>query len=103
MSAGAHVLVASTDFVLRFFTGDGEYSAETIASAHVDGKECPPFVQQQCEKFNIGRWDEDGRGGLLWSWTNKFETTIHAINSCVIKLSKLTKASNVSSTPTFTL
>ena len=45
----------------------------------------------------MGAWEEttgDG-GGVEWRWENAYGTTIHAINSCALKLSKLTSATKV--------
>ena len=49
------------------------------------------FLLKQCETFHLGVW-EVSDGGLEWKWHNKYPTTIHSINSCVLSLSKLTKA-----------
>ena len=66
--------------VLRFFSGDA-------------------FLQDQCVKYKLGVWEADEDG--LWqnfSWKlapTKYATTIHAINSCIVKLSALTVAETV--------
>ena len=40
----------------------------------------------------LGRWEQRPDGTLTWYWANKFETTLHSINSAVLKMSKLTVA-----------
>lgn len=34
-------------------------------------------------------------GQTAWVWLNRYTTTVHAINSCVLKASKLTRACTV--------
>jgi hypothetical protein len=70
--------------VLRFFTGETKYKS---------GAELP-FLQTRCEELGLGSW-KDADGLQTWSWANKYTTTLHAINSCVLKLTKLTKAQPV--------
>ena len=66
--------------MLRFFSGN-------------------PFLQSQCVKYKLGEFVPAADGGpAVFKWSlapTKYATTIHAINSCVIKLSKLTKATSV--------
>ena len=60
--------------VLRFFSGNA-------------------FLQKQCVYYKLGEV-KDGK----FEWTlapTKYATTIHAINSAIIKLSQLTKAATV--------
>ena len=45
--------------------------------------------------LSLGKWAEGEDGSVRWKWANKYATTIHAINSCVLKLSKLTIACKV--------
>eukprot|EP00325_Prymnesiales_sp_UTEX-LB-985_P002783 CAMPEP_0174705770 /NCGR_PEP_ID=MMETSP1094-20130205/8869_1 /TAXON_ID=156173 /ORGANISM="Chrysochromulina brevifilum, Strain UTEX LB 985" /LENGTH=1050 /DNA_ID=CAMNT_0015903971 /DNA_START=465 /DNA_END=3614 /DNA_ORIENTATION=+ len=68
---------------LRFFSGLTHYaSADEI-----------PFLQKKCESLYLGTWQPVNEStAVQWSWSNKYTTTIHAINSCVLKLSKLTRA-----------
>ena len=88
------------NLVLRFFTGKPKYTAEELEGKGKDGlpfkgKDGLPFLLKQCETFHIGKWVADGCGSLEWQWTNKYPTTIHAINSCILTLSKLSKAGHV--------
>ena len=71
--------------VLRFFSGKSRYTVE----------EKIPVLQQRCEDIHLGQWIPIDDGVRMWVWWNKYATTIHAINSCVLKLSKLTKAVEV--------
>lgn len=52
-------------------------------------------MQRKCEELRLGVWEEAAGGGVAWRWENGYATTIHAVNSCVLKLSKLTAASKV--------
>jgi len=61
--------------VLRFFSGS-------------------KFLQDQCVKHKLGIWVES-EGATKFEWTlapTKYATTIHGINSCIVKLSGLTEA-----------
>ena len=60
--------------VLRFFSGNA-------------------FLQKQCVKYKLTKEMADGK--VEWLNKTKYATTIHAINSCVIKMSKLTIAQKV--------
>jgi len=76
--------------VLRFFSGKARY----------DAAEEIPFLQRKCASLGLGSWAEiQNREGTVvarvWQWANKFATTIHAINSLVLKCSKLTVATTV--------
>ena len=70
--------------VLRFFGGKLERDA---------GEE-PTYPQVQAESLGLGKWitSEDHS---FWRWENTYATTIHAVNSCVLKLSKLMRACHV--------
>ena len=90
--------------VLRFFSGKVRYAVEELATMAA-GKELAslaekckvvPFLQQKCGWLGLGVWTEEAAdGALAWVWENKSTTTLHAINSAVLKLSKLTKAAPV--------
>jgi len=49
-----------------------------------------PFLQQKCGWLGLGQWVATD-DGVRWEWHNKYTTTIHAINSVVVKCSRLTK------------
>ena len=49
------------------------------------------MLQKNCVRLGLGEW----RGGGGWHWFNQYTTTIHAINSFILKASKLTRASKV--------
>ena len=51
-------------------------------------------LQDQCVKYKLGEW-EVSADRFRWLAQHKYATTIHAINSCVVKLSALTAASTV--------
>ena len=56
-------------------------------------KDCPPFLQQQCAKeYKLGVWNTASDGAIFFEWHNTYATTIHAINSAIITLSKITNA-----------
>ena len=89
--------------VLRFFSGKARYTVKELAKM-AKGKEpasleekrkAVPFLQQKCGWLGLGKWTEEAHGTLVWVWENKYTTTLHAINSVVLKLSKLTKAASV--------
>ena len=85
-------MYAKYNGALRFFTGKESYSADEAKSMEM----CPPFLQQQCERdYKLGKWTTDADGSVHWRWANRYATTIHAINSSIIKLSKLTLAQPV--------
>ena len=71
--------------VLRFSSGTPQYPSEADI----------PFLQKKCEWLGLGKWSGDAGGAVQWVWHNNYATTIHAINSCVLKLSKLTIACKV--------
>ena len=74
--------------VLRFFSAknpdDGKVRV-TYASA-----KDPPFLQKKCGWLHLGEWKPDG-DGVRWEWLNTYTTTIHALNSVIVKLLRLTK------------
>ena len=49
-----------------------------------------PFLQKKCGLLNLGTW-KPVEGGVRWQWDNTYTTTIHAINSVVVKMSRLSK------------
>ena len=49
-----------------------------------------PFLQQKCGWLGLGKWVATDEG-VRWEWHNKYSTTIHAVNSVVVKCSRLTK------------
>ena len=59
------------------------------------------FLQKRCVELTLGKWvepaasaDKDG-ADRRWVWWNQYTTSIHSINSIVLKLSKLTRATLV--------
>ena len=73
--------------VLRFFAvknKDGSVQIEYASEAGV------PFLQKKCGLLNLGTW-KPVEGGVRWQWDNMYTTTIHAINSVVVKMSRLSK------------
>ena len=70
--------------VLRFFSGKSQYASMADV----------PFLQKKCEWLGLGVWEE-ANGQVRWVWFNMYATSIHAVNSCVLKLSKLTVACKV--------
>ena len=69
------------------------------AAKNLDGKvkiwyasfEEVPYLQKKCGWLDLGEWvaceDEEG---VRWEWHNNYATTIHSINSIVVKCSRLT-------------
>ena len=54
------------------------------------------FLQGECVKYKLGVWVDEAKTKFEWSLAPlKYATTIHAINSCVVKISGLTVASVV--------
>jgi len=49
-----------------------------------------PFLQKKCGLLNLGTW-KPVEGGVRWQWDNTYTTTIHAINSVIVKMSRLSK------------
>lgn len=58
-------------------------------------RDAVPFLQRKCEELHLGVWREAEVGGVVWQWYNQYTTTIHAINSTVIKLAKLMAVAKV--------
>ena len=78
---------------MRFHTGKAAYTKEEVSKAEAEGKPLPPFLQKQCETdYKLGKWETTADGGLAWTWFNKYTTSIHVLNSAIIKVSKLTAA-----------
>ena len=84
---------------LRFGTGKESYTAAEVPVAASPPTEVaftagPSFMQKQCgdEMLKIGVWTAAADGGLEWSWRNTYTTTIHGLNSGIIKLSPLSAA-----------
>ena len=54
-----------------------------------------PFLQKKCGLLNLGEWAATaagkGEAAVRWTWHNQYSTTIHAINSIIVKLSPLTR------------
>ena len=76
-------MYAKYNAVLRFNTGPSSYPQG----------EAPNFVQKQCETdYKLGVWQTTGDGGVQWESHNTYTTTIHALNSAIIKISKLSSA-----------
>ena len=74
--------------VLRFFAlknEDGSVRTEYASEADV------PFLQKKCGALDLGAWRAAAEGSVRWEWSNTYTTTIHAINSVVVKCSRLTK------------
>ena len=85
-------MYAKYNGALRFYTGEIRYTAQEAATM----KQCPPFLQQQCEHdFKLGKWTKEPDGTLVWEWHNQYATSIHATNSLVLKTSKLSVATPV--------
>ena len=74
--------------VLRFFSGRG---ADGKVRLRYDSEESVPFLQRRCEALSLGKWVAVEAGGVHWEWWNTYETTIHATNSIVVKMSRLTR------------
>ena len=54
------------------------------------------FLQDECVKYKLGRWADATQTKFEWTLSpTRYATTIHTINSMVIKLSKLTVAAPV--------
>ena len=75
--------------VLRFSAVKDHDGLVKIVHASLDEV---PFVQKKCGLLHLGEWavSDDGQE-VRWEWHNKYVTTIHAINSVVVKCSRLTK------------
>ena len=73
--------------VLRFSAAKDDDGTVKIMYASLDEV---PFLQKKCGWLHLGEWVETDKG-VRWEWHNKYTTTIHAINSIVVKCSRLTK------------
>ena len=77
--------------VLRFFSvknpADGSVRTQYASEGEL------PFLQKKCGSMHLGEWapSDGNKGGVCWEWHNKYATTIHAINSIVVKMSRSTK------------
>lgn len=81
--------------VLRGCSGQIHYTAAEVADLKSNAQ-WPSFVRQKCVNLKLGTWEIDpSTGSFAWRWINQYGTTIHAINSCVIKLSKVVKSCKV--------
>ena len=80
-------MYAKYNGVLRCFSAPLERSKATAE----------PFLQEHARVLGLGKWYIEGNdsGRVAWQWINKYATTLHAVNSCVLKLSKLTKLCTV--------
>ncbi|EOD35777.1 hypothetical protein EMIHUDRAFT_467364 [Emiliania huxleyi CCMP1516] len=79
--------------VLRFFAALGADGAVRLVYASMEEV---PFLQKKCGWLHLGEWVATAAGkgepaAVRWTWNNKYTTTIHAINSIIVKLSPLTK------------
>ena len=72
--------------VLRFSAAKNPDGSVKVAYSSVDEV---PFLQKKCGSLNLGVWTRTD-SGVRWEWHNKYATTIHAINSVVVKCSRLT-------------
>ena len=73
--------------VLRFFSAknaDGSVRREYSSAADA------PFLQKKCGWLGLGEWATTD-DGVRWEWHNMYTTTIHAVNSVVVKMARLTK------------
>ena len=78
--------------VLRFFTARDEDGKVRRRYASVEDI---PFLQKRCGWLGLGEWKATEAGGVEWQWHNMYETTIHATNSIVVKMSRLTKITSL--------
>ena len=77
--------------VLRFFSvKDADGSVRTRYSSENE----LPFLQKKCGWLHLGEWAPDSKG-VCWEWHNQYATTIHAINSIVVKMSRSTKVQSL--------
>jgi hypothetical protein len=73
---------------LRVHADKLSYSQEEI-----EAKQGPSFVQLKCEEdLKLGEWVQTSEGGKEWVWLNAYTTTLHTLNSGIIKMSKLGQA-----------
>jgi hypothetical protein len=71
--------------VLRFFS---------IKKLEYNDGEAIPFLQKKCEQLHLGAWIVS-HGVQSWEWQNRYETTIHGINSLIVKCGKLAQMMTV--------
>ena len=74
--------------VLRFYAAKNEDGSVRTEYSDTDAV---PFLQKKCGELGLGEWTPTASNGVHWQWHNKYATTIHAINSVVVKMSRLTK------------
>ena len=74
--------------VLRFHAAKNDDGSVRTEHPSADAV---PFLQKKCSELGLGEWTPTANGGVRWQWHNKYATTIHAINSVVVKMSRLTK------------
>ena len=79
--------------VLRFSSARGADGA--VRLVYASEKEVP-FLQKKCGWLHLGEWVATAAGkgepaAVRWKWNNQYTTTIHAINSIIVKLSPLTR------------
>ena len=76
--------------VLRFFAAKND-DGSTVRTEYPSA-EAMPYLQKKCGELGLGDWTPSTvSNGVCWQWHNKYATTIHAINSVVVKMSRLTK------------
>ena len=78
---------SSCDGSLRFFAAKADDGSVRIAYQTADE---PPFLQKKCGWLKLGAWEAAG-DGVRWKWANMYTTSIHAVNSVVVKMARLTK------------
>ena len=78
---------SSCDGSLRFFAAKN--ADGTVQLEYATAEEAP-FLQKKCGLLGLGAWGETGTG-VQWEWHNMYTTSIHAINSVVVKMGRLTK------------
>ena len=75
--------------VLRFFAAKND-DGSTVRTEYPTA-DAVPYLQKKCGELGLGEWTPTASNGVHWQWHNKYATTIHAINSVVVKMSRLTK------------
>ncbi|EOD32716.1 hypothetical protein EMIHUDRAFT_230507 [Emiliania huxleyi CCMP1516] len=79
--------------VLRFNSARDRDGAVLLEYASMEEV---PFLQKKCGWLHLGEWAATAAGkgepaAVRWTWHNQYSTTIHAINSIIVKLSPLTR------------